>query len=73
MTSEEEPIDIVINTIDPGDLSKHDIDRIIIKMRAALAQYEATGKPVKDKPKVDMSEIREALMPKVEKPKLRRL
>jgi hypothetical protein len=59
--------------LDPCNLTKQDIDTIIIRMRHLLSQYDAGAKPIKTKPVVDTSSIVAALVPPAPTQKLRRI
>ena len=64
-------LDYLLSLLDPRD---HDIDEIIDRMRKARANYDAGGKPEKERPKVDLSSVMAKLVtPVPEKPKLRRI
>jgi len=68
MTNDEEPTDLTaLMTLDPLQLSKQDLDRIIAYQRKQRVQREAGGKTKRAKeagPAVDIK----ALMGKIQKP-----
>jgi hypothetical protein len=59
--------------IDPLNWGAKETDQCIAYLRRTLARHNAGEKPQKTKPQVDTSKILAAIIPKEEKPKLRRI